>query len=222
MVTFLTGYKMSNTKTKILIIDDHALFADGLSLILKSLGSHVDVAISNGATRILNDIESLLYNDLVLIDLHMPSMDGFGFLSAVRVQKIPITVGVISGTERKSDIERAIGLGAQGFIPKDSPSAEMLKAVSLLLNGKNYLPAQWLGEIDFLNYAHQENNKKEITERQRHVLELMKDGLQNKQIAIVLGISVSAVKGHIENIFKAMGVNNRTACVQVARERGLV
>jgi len=213
---------MSNTKTKILIIDDHALFADGLSLILKSLGSHIDVSISNGATRILSDIESLLNNDLILIDLHMPTMDGFSFLSAVRVQKIPITVGVISGTERKSDIERAIGLGAQGFIPKDSPSAEMLKAVSLLLDGKNYLPGQWLGEIDFLDYAHQADNSDAITERQRLVLELMKDGLQNKQMAIVLGISVSAIKGHIENIFKTMGVNNRTACVQAARERGLV
>ena len=213
---------MSNTKIKILIIDDHALFADGLSLILKSLGSHVDVSISNAATPVLNDIESLVNNDLVLIDLHMPTMDGFSFLSAVRVQKIPITVGVISGTEKKGDIERAIGLGAQGFIPKDSPSAEMLKAVTLLLNGKNYLPAQWLGEVDFLDYAHQADNNEAITERQRHVLELMKDGLQNKQIAIVLGISVSAVKGHIENIFKTMGVNNRTACVQVARERGLV
>jgi DNA-binding NarL/FixJ family response regulator len=213
---------MRNTKIKILIIDDHALFADGLSLILKSLGSHIDVSISNGAARVLNNIESLLNNDLILIDLHMPSMDGFGFLSAVRVQKIPIPVGVISGTEKKSDIERAIGLGAQGFIPKDSPSAEMLKAISLLLNGKNYLPQRWLGEVDFLDYAHQTDNNETITERQRHVLELMKDGLQNKQIATVLGISVSAVKGHIENIFKTMGVNNRTACVQVARERGLI
>lgn len=213
---------MNKIEKRILIIDDHALFADGLSLILKSLGSYVRVSVCNSAGLALKKLDDLLKNDLVLVDLHMPTMDGFSFLTAVRVQKLPISVAVISGTEKRAEIERSIGLGACGFIPKDSPSNEMLKAVSRLLESKNYLPEQWLGEIDFLVNAHQSNSEVTITQRQQQVLELMKEGLQNKQIAIILGISVSAVKGHIENTFKVMGVNNRTACVQAARERGLV
>jgi len=137
---------MNKTEKRVLIVDDHALFADGLSLILTTLGSHLVVSVSNSAGNVLNDKEALLKNDLVLIDLHMPNMNGFGFLSAVRMQKLPIVVGAISGTENKSDIERSIGLGAQGFIPKDSPSNEMLKAVTLLLDGKNYLPKKWQGD----------------------------------------------------------------------------
>jgi len=213
---------MSDTRQKILIIDDHALFADGLSLILRTLSPSLDIAVSNNATHVLNDIEALKQKDLVLIDLHMPSMTGFNFLSAVRAQHLPITVGVISGTENKSDIERAIGLGARGFIPKDSPSEVMHEAVTQLLRGEDYLPTQWLGEIDFSVDVSEPQAPQDVSERQLQVLELMNDGLQNKQIATVLGISVSAVKSHIEHTFKLMGVNNRTACVKVARERGLV
>jgi len=213
---------MSDKEKKILIIDDHALFADGLSLILQGLDFGVEVVVSNSATQVLSEIEVLSKYDLVLIDLHMPSVDGFSFLSAMRVQKMPVKVGVISGTENKNEIERSIGLGAQGFIPKDSSSDEMLNAVSILLKGKNYLPEQWIGEIDFLVSEDQEVSTQIATERQRQVLELMQDGLQNKQIAMVLGISVSAVKGHVEKIFKLLDVNNRTACVQAARARGLI
>jgi len=213
---------MSDNEKRILIVDDHALFADGLSLILASLGSHISISVSNSAEEVLRDMSALAKYDLVLIDLHMPRMDGFSFLSAIRVQKSPIWVGVISGTEHQREIERSIGLGARGFIPKDSSSDDMLAAISTLLRGQRYLPEQWAGTINFLDHSEPTPSNRNLTERQLQVLGLMRDGLQNKQIAVVMGISVSAVKGHIENVFKIMGVNNRTACVQVASERGLL
>lgn len=213
---------MSDPKKKILIIDDHALFADGLALIFKSLGPSWEVTIAHNANEVLSDVAALKQKDLVLIDLHMPSMSGFNFLSAVRAQKLALNIAVISGTESNKDIERAIGLGAQGFIPKDSPSEVMLKAVSQLLSGKNYLPESYLGKVDFLAYENEIHPEQGVTERQLQVLELMQDGLQNKQIALALGISVSAVKSHIELTFKLLGVNNRTACVKAAHERGLI
>ncbi len=206
-----------------MIIDDHSLFVDGLALILRNLGQDVDVSTSNSAAACLINPMSLENIDLVLIDLEMPSMNGFNFLSAVRMQNLPLRVAVISGTEKKSEIERALSEGAFGFIPKDTPSHEMLSAVTHLLAGNRYLPPKWLGYIDWKpNVDIRGRHSATLTKRQRDVLELVADGLHNKQIASVLGISISAVKRHVENVFKKLGVNNRTSCVKVAREKNLL
>ena len=208
---------------KILILDDHQLFADGLALILSTMDEQIETTISNDALEALGEREFLLSHDLVLIDLHMPKFTGFGFLTAVQTQGIPIDVAVISGSEKLSDVEKAIRLGAKGFIPKDSDSSEMLKAVNDLINGKRYLPIQFDGKIDWvLPQLKKPIKANPLTKRQTQVLGLMCDGMQNKQIATVLGISTSSVKGHIELLFKHLNVNNRTACVNAAREKKMI
>jgi len=211
------------TLKRILVIDDHFLFAEGLAMLLESCGYDYKVNISDDAQKALTDHKKLLAYDLVLIDLHMPNLSGFGFLSAIKAQSLNITVAVISGSDKKAEIERAISLGAQGYIPKDSRSEEFIHAANELLQGKRYLPLIWDGEIDWKTNSDNEGiASDELTERQRQVLELMKDGLQNKQIAMVLGIKPSSVKGHVEQLFKKIRVNNRTACVQIAQERKLI
>ena len=208
---------------KLLILDDHQLFADGLALILSTMDERIETTISSDAFYALGDRSFLLSHDLVLIDLHMPKFSGFGFLTAVQTQSIPIDVAVISGSERLSDVEQAIRLGAKGFIPKDSDSTEMLKAVNDLIDGKRYLPVQFDGKIDWvLPDLKKPIKANPLTKRQTQVLGLMCDGMQNKQIAVVLGISVSSVKGHIELLFKHLNVNNRTACVNAAREKKII
>ena len=208
---------------KILILDDHQLFADGLALILSTMDEQIETTISSDALEALGQREFLLSHDLVLIDLHMPKFTGFGFLTAIQTQEIPIDVAVISGSEKLSDVEKAIRLGAKGFIPKDSDSSEMLKAVNDLINGKRYLPIQFDGKIDWvLPQLKKPIKANPLTKRQTQVLGLMCDGMQNKQIAAVLGISTSSVKGHIELLFKHLNVNNRTACVNAAREKKMI
>ena len=210
-------------KYKILILDDHQLFADGLALILSTVDEHIETNIMSDALEALSDRKFLLSHDLVLIDLHMPRFSGFGFLTAVQTQSIAINVAVISGSEKLSDVEKAIRLGAKGFIPKDSESSEMLKAVNDLRSGKRYLPLHFDGKIDWVLPEQKKPIKANpLTKRQTQVLSLMCDGMQNKQIGIVLGISTSSVKGHIELLFKHLNVNNRTACVNAAREAKMI
>lgn len=214
---------MTQGTKKILVIDDHVLFADGLGLILGGLGPNIDVTIRNDAQDALVDKPWLRSFDLVLIDLHMPQFSGFGFLTAVQTQGLDVNVAVISGSEKQVEIERAIRLGTQGFIPKDSDSEELLSAVAQLLEGKRYLPLQWAGKIDWVSNSDASVSAVDVlTKRQFQVLELMRDGLQNKQIGVALGISTSSVKGHVEHLFKNFHVNNRTSCVQAARDQGLV
>lgn len=223
VAVFLREETPITTKTRILIIDDHQLFADGLGLILQGLDRPVDIAISFDAYEALSQPRQLVSNNLVLVDLHIPQFSGFAFLTAARMQRLCVDIAVVSGTEKKEDIERAIQLGAKGFIPKDSDSREMLRAVSRLLDGNRYLPDHWEGKIDWLAARNDPPVKSgSLTNRQLQVLNLMKDGMQNKQIAAILGISVSSVKGHIEQLFRHLNVNNRTACVQAARDARLI
>ena len=208
---------------KILIIDDHQLFADGLAMILKSSGHNFSVQTSDDPEGLLENTTKLAKYDLILIDLHMPGLSGFVFLSAVRSQSLNLVVAVISGSDKKLEIERTIKLGAQGFIPKNSNSQEFITAAQQLLKGQRYLPMEWDGKIDWRTDNNDEIIYSNIlTNRQRQVLELMRDGLQNKQIALVLGIKRTSVNGHVEQLFKKTQVNNRTSCVQVAQARKLI
>ncbi len=209
-----------NNEKKILIVDDHKLFADGLAMILGNCDQQFVVQTSDDPQGLLDNIQQLTNYDLVLIDLYMPTLSGFVFLHAVKSQGLPIIMGVISGASKKAEIERAISLGTQGFIPKESSSEEFVDAAKLLLDGQRYLPIEWLGVIDWKTpSAEMVDNVDELTPRQQEVLELMGDGLQNKQIAATLGVSISAVKGHVEHLFKKTQVNNRTACVCIAKEK---
>lgn len=214
---------MTEQTKRILIIDDHQLFAEGLGLILGGLEQITEVAICRNGLEALADRKELSRFDLVLADLDMPQLSGFGFLKAVAAQKLDIDVAIVSGNEQKSQIEKALQLGAKGFIPKDSTTAEMLQAVQQLLQGQRYLPSLWEGVVDWRPSGESGPAvRNDLTSRQQDVLVLMSEGMQNKQIATALGISVSSVKGHIELLFENLGVNNRAACIQVANQRSLI
>ena len=219
----ISDIHMPSSSKNVLIIDDHKLFADGLALILSGLSEDINILVSNDAAESLADKKLMSLVDLALIDLHMPRFNGFAFLTAVSTQGCSLKVAVISGSEKPAEIERALKLGALGFIPKNSESGEMLVAATKLLSGERYLPAHWDGKINWVApdlKAPIDLGK--ITERQRQVISLMRDGLQNKNIALALGISVSSVKGHIELLFKNLNVNNRTACVQAAQDAKII
>jgi len=212
-----------NHVKKILIIDDHLLFGDGLKLLLSQLGD-VHITVGDNVQAILGDIHNLKKNTLIVMDLHMPGMDGFSFLRAVRKQKLELDEVVVSGTENQSEIELAIRLGAKGYIPKDSNTADMLMGIETVLNGSRYLPDHWEAQINWLEQDEPESQigRGKIGPRQIEVLGMMRDGLRNKQIGLVLGISESAVKSHVEILFKELHVVNRTACVLAGIKLGLI
>ena len=214
---------MASKSKKILIIDDHKLFADGLALILNSMETNREIVVCNCAQSALSNLAELTSFDLILVDLHIPIFSGFAFLTAIKTQKLNVKVAVISGVEKRLEIERAIRLGAEGFIPKNTDASGLHTAIDKLLSGQRYLPEQWVGKIDWTrNNTKKRYEVDELTERQLQVLSLMQEGLKNSQIGITLGVSTSAIKRHIELLFKYFNVNNRTSCVQAAQDQGLL
>jgi DNA-binding NarL/FixJ family response regulator len=212
---------------KILICDDHALFRQGLRLVLGELEGAADLleAADGGAALALADAHPDL--DLVLLDLHMPGMDGWAGLRRFRSGHPTLPVVIVSASEDPADVRAALGEGASGFIPKGSTASQLVAALRLVLSGGVYVPTAALAEAPPGAQAGAERARRrrerasQLTPRQLEVLSLMARGLTNREICGVLDIAEGTVKAHVAAIFEALDASNRTEAAVLARELGL-
>jgi len=198
---------------KILIADDHALFRTGLRHILAQLDSEVSVfeaANHDAAATLLAQHQDA---DIALIDLDMPGREGITSLHGLLGQCPTVPIVVISASEDRRDMRRALDAGAMGFIPKSETAQVMLSALRLVLSGGVYIPPALLMNSPNTSSTEAAGG---LTPRQRDVLERLIQGRSNKEIGRELGLSEATVKVHITAIFKAFNVTNRTQAARVA------
>lgn len=210
---------------RILLLDDHRLFLDGLAHVLQQLGGDIEIHEAQTTRRALALIDTATGMDLILADLSLPDLDGFAFLDALRQRRVATPVVVISGATEISAVKRALDAGALGFIPKSLDGRSLVDALRQVLNGDIYLPADlWQAVLDTPsdNCARGENAEVPIGKRQHEVLQLMAEGKSNKEIATILHVAETTVKSHVGSLFKVLHVKNRTACVREAMRRDLV
>lgn len=210
---------MKKQAKKILVIDDHPIFIEGLKLVLGLSDDDLEISSSDNVSKWLKSLRSLLDYDLVLVDLNLPENSGFSLIDAARIHKIKIPIAVISGSERFTDVQKAISKGAQGFIFKSEDSHTLFEAINTLLNGNTFVPKKFEDDINFLVEDDSSEPSTGLTKRQYQILKMIDDGLTNSEIAEVLNISLSTVKSHIDNLFRELNVHNRTSCLKVAREQ---
>lgn len=205
---------------KVLSIEDHELFRDGLRQALGEMTPPVDVL---EASRFDEGVATIREHEpelgLVLLDLHLPDGAGLGMLSTLREEFPLLPVAIVSGdSDDPSAMRRALDLGAVGFIPKASTRAVLVSALQLILAGGTYAPPEALtAEPD-----RRVERVAGLTARQREVANLLTKGLTNKEIAGVLGISADTVKNHVAAILDALEVTNRTEAVMLLVETGAV
>jgi DNA-binding NarL/FixJ family response regulator len=206
---------------KILLIDDHALFRDGLLLVLEDLKIDIETfeACSfESASEVMQAQPDL---DMVLLDLGLPGTSYLDALLAIR-QRLPKTlIVIVSGTEDQQMVEQALHNGARGYIPKSSPANIILHALQLVISGGTYVPAQILHRKDTL--ANININKlpgHNLTPRQYDVLLQLATGKSNKEIGKQLNLTESTVRAHVAAILKACNVANRTHAVQFSQQNG--
>jgi len=202
---------------RILVIDDHALFRQGLKHLLRDLDERVEVLEAAGC----NEAEARRGTpfDLILLDLHMPGIAGLDALAAMREAFEVARIVVLSGEEDPRQIRRAIDAGAAGFIPKASTPEVLLGALRLILADGVYLPPvalRGVGEPEVAAQATEDRIAQLLSDRQIEVLRKAVEGKANKVIARELGISDSTVKTHLSAAFRALGVHNRTEAVYAA------
>jgi len=205
---------------KILVIDDHALFREGLSHVLDALDEQVNILEASDYERALKRAAENPDLDLVLLDLNLPGKNGFTALDSFARDYPALPVVILSASNERRDIQRALDEGAMGYIPKETTSTVMLGALKLILAGGVYIPPN-LAQSNKSAIQDNINNSLNLTPRQLDVLALLVQGLSNKDIATQLGLSEATIKMHITSIFKGLGVSNRTQAAMAAEKLGL-
>ena len=211
---------------KILVVDDHVLIREALRGVLKELKGDAAILEAPDSRQAMQHIEGNPDVELVLLDLNLPDRSGFDVLAELRERHPAISVVMLSASEDRDDIAKALDLGALGFIPKSARRDVMLGAFQLIFSGGIYVPPEILGRPQPPMPARPSARAPSaadigLTERQMEVLVLMMQGKSNKAICRVLDLAEPTVKNHVTAILKALKATNRTEAVIAAGSLGL-
>ncbi len=203
--------------TRILIVDDHPLFREALKQAITGGISNATISQAGSLDAARGFLDKHDGFDLVLLDLRMPGVQGLSGLIFLRAQYPNVPVVIVTAAEDHGLVQKALGLGACGFIPKSSGTETIVAAVNGVLNGDIWVPE---------GYDRAASGDKEaeaiarriatLTPQQIRVLMMLKEGLLNKQIAYELDISEATVKAHVSAILQKLKVSSRTQVVIAA------
>ena len=212
---------------EILVVDDHVLVREALRSVLTELredAAIIEAADTQSAMQRIGEHPDI---ELILLDLALPDRSGFDLLAEIREGHPAISVVVLSASDDRDDIARALQLGALGFIPKSASREVLLGAFRLIFSGGVYVPPEILGRkqvpLRHLTAVESVPPSAELglTERQTDVLKLMMQGKSNKAICRALDLAEPTVKNHVTAILKALKATNRTEAVIAAGALGL-
>ena len=212
---------MSKSPTQnidVILIDDHALFREGMALLFEAEPGFTMVArCSSGSEAV--DILKVRHVDVVLLDLDLGPEKGTEVLDKLRALKFDGRVLVVTAKVNEKDVPELIRKGVAGILMKHSPPALLLQGIRDALEGKVWFDQSLLQKA--LSYEEEENAiaNTELSERDKKVLSLVFEGLSNKEIASRLQSSESAVKRSLRQLFQKTGVRTRSQLVRVALEQ---
>ena len=201
--------------TKVAVVDDHGVVLAGLKFVLSRAEGMEVVATAESAEDILGFYEKAK-PDVLLLDIRMPSVSGLDALETLRKSHPDAKVAMLTTSELEEDIFRALKLGANGYIPKDSRPAEIAKAVREIASGGRYIPE------DIQRIFDMRQGVKSLSAREISIIQLAAKGFSSPEVAEMLGISVNSVKTHFRHIFEKMDVSDRTEAVTLAISRGII
>ena len=209
----------------LLLIDDHALFREGLKFILRGLDEHLSIDEAGSVAAALARPDTAPF-DLILLDLNRPGVGNLEALATIRAAFPQAPVVVLSGEDDPRMIRATIEHGAMGFVPKSSTPEILIQALRLILAHGVYLPVSALdSEESALGAADIPRDPdallRNMSPRQIEVLHCVIQGQPNKLIARNLALSESTVKAHLSAVFRSLGARNRTEAVSAAAKLGL-
>lgn len=203
-------------RTRVAIADDHRLMLETVEALLESDGGFDVVAAVDSAATLLAAVERLA-PDLVVLDVGMPGTDGLVCLEALRKRHPAVKVVMLSGVDDPRVVQRALGLGAAAFVTKDVDPRDLAAVLRQTLEETvECRPARLQAADDGVREA-----RRLLTPSELAVLEALARGLVNKQIAAELGIAQQTVKFHLTNVYRKLGLSNRTEAIRFAFTHGL-
>lgn len=204
---------------RILLADDHPVVRDGLAAMLTTQPDFEVVGeAGNGAEAVAE--AARLRPDVVLMDLEMPVLDGIEAIRRLRAADPTVQVVVLTAFDTDERIVGALQAGAQGYLLKGAPRAEIFAAIRTVSAGGALIPPVIASKL--LRQVRAAESPDALTARETEVLALVAAGLANREIAARLSISERTVKFHVSSVLSKLGVKNRTQAARQARERGIV
>jgi two-component system NarL family response regulator len=206
---------MANPVIRILIADDHPIVRDGLNAIIsdqEDMEVVAEAANGNEAIKLTKQHRP----DVLLIDLRMPQLNGLETLYAIRSEWDQARIIILTTYDGDEDIYRALQAGAQAYILKGMPRAELLSTIRAVHAGRKRIPTEVASKLAERIAA------SELTERELEVLKLIVSGMSNKEIGTHLSITEGTVKAHVNSVLGKLGVSDRTKAVTEALRRGIV
>ena len=203
---------------RVMIVDDHPVVRNGLiGMFAGDSDFEVIGEASDGAEAVRR--ARAIAPDVILMDLRMPEMDGVSAIAALTAAGVPARVLVLTTYDTDGDVLAAIEAGATGYLLKDAPPNDLFKAVRAAAGGETVLsPTVATRVVGQMRAPVQEP----ISQRELEVLELVAQGVNNREAAARLFISEATVKTHLMHIYAKLGVNDRAAAVAEAFNRGLL
>lgn len=208
---------------KLLLVDDHALFREGLRTLLLKISPEVTIYEAATVDAAVDECRSTQFR-MVLLDLQLSRSEGMETLDSFRGSVPDVPVVVLSGSEEPQRIRAAIERGAVGYVPKSHTSELMIAALRLVLSGGVYLPPNLLEPSVDLARATDATGAQpfaRLSPRQHEVAQLLLQGQPNKVIARQLGLSEGTIKAHVSAIYQIIGAKNRLEAVTLAAKSGI-
>ena len=208
---------------KLVIADDHSMIREGLRQLLELDENIKVVAEASDGVEAIEKLQE--YNvDVLLLDINMPNMNGLETLKNIKRNNIDVKVLILTIHNEVDYLIKAVEIGCDGYVLKDSDSNLLRKAIYTVYKGENFIQHSLTPELNAGLASKVEVDEKlnELTRREIEVLKLIAEGLFNKEIASKLDISERTVKNHVSNIFKKIDVSDRTQAAVFAIKNNLV
>jgi len=214
---------IKKTKIKVLIVDDHPVVRKGLWSCLSTKENLKVVGEAVDGDDAIHKAKELL-PDIVLMDLHMPKKDGLEVTDALRKEAPQVKVIILSMQGTRESVLRIIKAGARGYVLKDAPTDELVRAIESVQAGEAFFSPS-VAQIALNQYVTESDKGDPLTklsEREREVLGLIAEGKSNKEIAMHLGIGVRTTETHRERIMRKLDIHSVAGLTKFAISHGII
>ncbi len=213
---------MMSKPINIMIADDHSMVREGIKQILELDGDIIVNGEAGDGRQCINMLEDG-QTDVLLLDINMPNMNGLQVLQHIREKKKNVKVLILTIHNEIEYLVRAMEIGIDGYVLKDSDSVLLKKAILTIYNGETFIQPELAPLLkERMEERRSGDTADMLTRREIEVLKLLSEGLFNKEIAYMLNISEKTVKNHVSNIFKKIKVSDRTQAAVYATKNNMV
>jgi len=208
---------MSNTPTRVIIVDDHPMVAEGIEAILETYNDIDIVGVLKNGQEAIDRVEEL-DPDVILLDLNMPGINGLTATEIILERRPETCILILSMHDSPEYISTALNHGAKGYVLKDVPTEEIKTAIDTVMAGEEYLCTGARRSLK----PRIADGRDPLTSREQQILLQLAQGISNKDVGLSLDISVRTVETHRKNIKRKLGISSTAGLTRYAMEHGVL